>query len=188
MELKKLVTPFRVGLLVIVSGIFLFMFLTFVRKSGLTKGEAISAYAYFDDAMGLGRKSRVQIAGIAVGEVSDVRLEAVADPKTGRERMKARVELRVRRDVGLKEDAAITKRSESILGDYLLDLYAGSAEAPPLPEGGEIKKVTDRQGMEAVFESLQKITADIEAVTSSLKNVLGGEKGEGSLEIGRAHV
>ncbi len=40
----------------------------------------------------------------------------------------------------------------------------------------------DAEGMEAVFNSLGKITADIQQVTAALRDVLGGEKGAGSME------
>jgi phospholipid/cholesterol/gamma-HCH transport system substrate-binding protein len=170
--LKKIATPFRVGLLVLASAGFLFIFLTFVTKGGLSDQEAISVFAYFRDASGLGKKSRIQIAGIPVGEVKEIVLEGT----------RARVNLRIRRDVGLKVDAMLSKRSESLLGDFVLDLVPGSPDADPMPDGGEIKRVIDRQGMDAVFASLDKITSDISAVTNSLKNVLGGEKGQGSME------
>jgi phospholipid/cholesterol/gamma-HCH transport system substrate-binding protein len=169
---KKLVTPFRVGLLVLVAGGFLFGFILFTRKGGLGKDESIQVYAYFRDASGLGAKSRIQIAGIPVGEVEDVKLEGT----------RARVTVRVRRDVALHQDAALIKRSESLLGDYLLDLNPGSEVAPPMEEGGEIRKVVDVQGMEAVFASLSQITSDIQQVTGALRDVLGGDKGTGSLE------
>ena len=105
-DAKKWLTPFRVGLLVLVSGGLFFGFITFARKGGLSDREAITVWAYFNDASGLSRKSRVQIAGIPVGEVSDVQLEG----------MRAKVFLRIRREVGLRADAALTKRSESLLG------------------------------------------------------------------------
>ena len=170
--MKKLLTPFRVGLLVLASGVFLFIFLTFVKKGGLSEREALTVYAYFRDASGLGKKSRVQIAGIPVGEIGEIVLEGT----------RAKVYLRIRRDVGLRQDASLTKRSESLLGDYMLDLYPGSDAAPPMGDDGQIKKVVDAQGMEAIFSSLTAITGDIQQVTSSLRSVLGGEKGAGSLQ------
>ncbi|MHB8876423.1 MAG: MlaD family protein [Myxococcaceae bacterium] len=170
--MKKLLTPFRVGLLVLASGVFLFVFLSFVRKGGLSEREALTVHAYFRDASGLGKKSRVQIAGIPVGEISEIVLEGT----------RAKVYLKIRRDVGLREDAALTKRSESLLGDYMLDLFPGSEAAPLMADNGEIKKVVDAQGMEAIFSTLATITSDIQQVTASLRSVLGGEKGAGSME------
>ncbi|MFN0063367.1 MAG: MlaD family protein [Myxococcaceae bacterium] len=169
---KKLGTPFRVGLLVLLSGVFLFVFLTFARKGGLTDRDALRVWAYFGDASGLSHKSRVQIAGISVGEVEDIQLEG----------NRAKVFLRVRREVGLRQDAVLTKRSESLLGDYLIDLFPGTSGAPALNDGEQIARVLDRQGMEAVFASLTQITADIGEVTKSLRGALGGERGSASLD------
>jgi phospholipid/cholesterol/gamma-HCH transport system substrate-binding protein len=168
---KSFATPFRVGLLVLIAGGCFVAFIAFTRKGGMGKSEAMEAYAYFRDASGLGTKSRIQIAGIPVGEVTGVTLEGT----------RAKVTVRIRRDVVLHQDAALIKRSESLLGDYLLDLNPGTELTPPLQEGEEIRKVVDVQGMEAAFASLSQITEDIQQVTGALRDVLGGEKGAGSL-------
>ena len=170
--MRKFLTPFRVGLLVLAAATFTGIFFTFARKGGLSSRESLDVYAYFRDASGLSKKSRVQIAGIPVGEITSIALEG----------SRAKVSLRVRRDVNMRQDAAITKRSESLLGDFVLDVYAGSDAAPPMPDNGEIKRVIDTQGAEAIFNALGQITADIQAVTGSLREVFGTERGEGSLQ------
>ncbi|MFL5350068.1 MAG: MlaD family protein [Hyalangium sp.] len=170
--MKKLVTPFRVGLLVIAAGAFFFAFFMFARKGGLSDKDSTHVWAYFRDASGLSAKSRVQIAGIGVGEINQITLEGT----------RAKVWLRIRKDVELHEDAVLTKRSESLLGDYLLDLSPGTEQAPAMQDNGQIRRVIDTQGMEAVFQSLSQITADIQQVTAALRDVLGGEKGTGSLQ------
>jgi phospholipid/cholesterol/gamma-HCH transport system substrate-binding protein len=114
----------------------------------------------------------VQIAGIAVGEIIDIRLEGI----------KAKATIRIRRDLHVRTDATLTKRSESLLGDYMLDLTPGTENFPDLKDGEEIKRVLDAQGMEQLMGTLGAITADVQAVTGSLKNVLGGEQGQGSME------
>ncbi len=170
--MKKVLTPLRVGLLVIAAGGILFWFLTFVKKGGMKEDESVTVYAYFRDASGLNQRSRIQIAGIAVGEIIDIRLEG----------LKARTTLRIRKDLQVREDATITKRSESLLGDYMIDLTPGTEAFRVLENGDEIKRVLDAQGMEQLFGTLTTITADIQAVTGALKNVLGGAEGQGSLE------
>lgn len=170
--MKKLVTPFRVGLLVLTAGAFFFAFYMFARKGGLSDKEATNVWAYFRDASGLSAKSRVQIAGIPVGEISHITLEGT----------RAKVYLKIRDDVDLRQDASLTKRSESLLGDYLLDLNPGTEQAQPMQDGDQIRRVIDTQGMEAVFQSLSQITADIQQVTAALRDVLGGERGAGSLQ------
>ena len=114
--MRKLFTPFRVGLLVLFAGGMLFVLLNFVKKGGMSRDESLTVYGMFKDASGLGRRSRVQIAGIPVGEISDIELVG----------NRAKVWLKIRRDIGIHADATLKKRSESLLGDYMLDLYPGS--------------------------------------------------------------
>ncbi|MFN7133462.1 MAG: MlaD family protein, partial [Myxococcales bacterium] len=170
--MSKLITPFKVGLLVLATVAAFLVFFTFVRKGAVRGDEALRVFAYFDDATGLGTKSRVQIAGIPVGEVSEIKLEGT----------RAKIWLRIRRDVPVKVDATLTKRSQSILGDFLLDLNPGKPASAPMPDGGEITRVVDRGQIDEVFERLSKITDDISQVTGSLRKVLGGEEGTESLE------
>lgn len=170
--MKKIVTPFRVGLLVIGAGAILFFFLTFVKKGGMKEDESVLLFAYFRDASGLNQRSRVQIAGIGVGEIIEIKLEGV----------KARVTMRIRRDIHTREDATITKRSESLLGDYMLDLTPGTENFRELKDGEEIKRVLDAAGMEQMMGTLNTIAGDVQAVTGSLRTVLGGETGAGNME------
>jgi len=170
--MKRLLTPFRVGLLVIFAGGLLFVLLNFVKKGGMSEREALTVYGIFKDASGLGRRSRVQIAGIPVGEISDIELQG----------NRAKVWLKVRRDIPVHEDATLKKRSESMLGDYMLDLYAGSDGARLLQNGDEIRTVIDAQGMDQLLDQASLIASDVREVTASLRRALGGEKGAQSLE------
>ncbi len=169
--MTKLVTPFRVGLLVLASVAFLLTFLVFVRR-GTLGADTITVYAFFHDASGLGKRSRVQVAGIPVGEIRDISLVGT----------RARVALRLRKDIGLRTDAVLIKRTESFLGDYLLDLQIGTPQAPLMPDGGEITNVIDQLGLQALFDTLGKITNDIQSVTTSLRQALGGDAGTESLQ------
>lgn len=169
---KKVLTPFRVGLLVIAALAILFGFLTFSKKGGMEQDEAVEVFAFFKDASGLGKKSRVQIAGIPVGEIVGIDLVG----------LKAKVTIRIRKEIGVRRNATLTKRSESLLGDYMIDLAPGTEDQPALKNGDEIKTVLDAPGMEAVLNSVQLIAQDVQQVTQSLRNVLGGEKGQASLE------
>lgn len=170
--MRKLFTPFRVGLLVIFAAGMLFVLLTFVKKGGMSEKESLSVYGMFKDASGLGRRSRVQIAGIPVGEISNIELVG----------NRAKVWLKIRRDIGIHADATLKKRSESLLGDYMLDLYAGTDGAPLLNDGDEVRIVVDATGVDQVVDQAGKIASDVQEVTASLRRALGGEKGAQSLE------
>lgn len=166
--MKKLVTPFRVGLFALVLGAAFAGIYSFVHKGGLSKKDAIEVFAIFHDAGGLEKKSGVTIAGISVGEITDIRLSGGN---------LARITLRIKRDVKLKTDATLTKRSASLLGDNMLEVNAGSDDAPEMPEGGQIVNVNDRNNMQEIFESLGHITKEIETVTKSLSTTLNSQEG-----------
>ena len=51
-----------------------------------------------------------------------------------------------------------------------------------MPDGGEITHVIDQQGLQALFDTLGKITVDIQSVTTALRDALGGDAGTESLQ------
>lgn len=164
---SALLSPFRVGLVVIAGVVAFFVLMSFVAKRKYSDDETYKVYAVFQDATGLGAKSRVQIAGIEVGIVESVTLTADA---------RARALLRISNDVVLKTDARIMKRSASLLGDFLLDLYPGAPDSPRLPPGSSIQNVVAQAGVEDVFAALGEVTRDIQAVTSSLKDLVASDE------------
>jgi len=166
-SLKKVFTPLRVGLLTL-AGLATFAYLFANVREGIDEGSGYTVYADFDDVSGLLNKSRVQVAGINVGQVESI--ELVGE--------KARVTLRVA--VPLYRDAAVIKKQASMLGDYYLALVPGS-QKPPLRDGDAIPRVVADAGVGAIFAELQTITEDIRAVTQSIRSVVGGPEGEAML-------
>ncbi len=97
--MNRVFTPFRVGLFVLFSVACLVAFLIILQRGAFTGGQTMTVVAYFRDASGLGKRSRVQTAGIPVGEITDITL--IGD--------RARLTIRVRKDLGLHTDAALYK-------------------------------------------------------------------------------
>lgn len=166
-------TPVRVGITVALAAAAFGFGLTLIGTNPFRRDRAYRVYAVFDDATGLGVRTRVQIAGIPIGQVDHVEL----DQDTAR----AKVWLKVRGEFVLHQDAAIIKRSESILGDFLLDVQPGTPSLPPLKDGDEIRNVLRQPSMNDVFNSLNKIAGDISDITGNLRKVLGGEAGENNI-------
>ena len=166
-------TPLRVGLVVAlaVAAFGFGLYLIGAEKFGANR--TYNVYAVFDDATGLGVRSRVQIAGIPIGQVDRVELD--------QQLSKAKVWLRVRRQFVLHRNATISKRSESILGDFLLDVGPGTPDQPQLQDGDEIRIVIRQPSMNDVFQSLNKIAGDISDITGNLRKVLGGTEGEDNM-------
>jgi phospholipid/cholesterol/gamma-HCH transport system substrate-binding protein len=161
-----------VGLLVAVCGIAFLVAFTFFRKGGYPERDSYLVFAYYEDATGLTWKSRVQIAGIQVGEIDRIVLEA----------NRARLELRIKKEIDIRADACLTKRFPStLLPDALLDLAPGSQKTPSLrdmPEDQrEVKCALEGTSVAKLLDSLSKVSADIQKVTSELSSMVSGSQG-----------
>jgi len=161
-----------VGMLVaIAGGVFLIAF-TFFRKGGLAARDSYAVTAVFDDVTGLSWKSRVQVAGIQVGEVTEIELSGE----------KARVTIRIKNDIPIRANACLTKRFPSaLLPDALLEASVGTAPAPllrDLPvEKREITCIREAANVAKLMESLSKIAGDIQVVSADLAKTVGGTQG-----------
>ncbi len=171
---KKLIVnkAVAVGLLVAVTLAVFILALTFFRKGGFTESDSYLVYAYFSDATGLSWKSRAQIAGIQVGEVTAIGLEGT----------RARLEIRVKNDVDIRSDACLTKTYPSaLLPDALLQVVPGSPDRPSLrsmPEKDrEITCVRESASIQQLLDSMSNIAADVQRLTGDLASTVGGEKG-----------
>jgi len=163
---------FAVGVLVAASALAFMLAFTFFKKGGYSDRDSYRVHAFFEDATGLTWKSRVQIAGIQVGEVAQITLQGP----------RARLELRVKKEIDLRADACLTKRFPSaLLPDALLDAVSGSAQAPSLrdlPEDQrEVKCVREAASVQKLVEALQKISSDVQLVSGELANTVGGSQG-----------
>lgn len=161
-----------VGLLVAVTLAAFILALTFFRKGGFTSKDSYAVHAYFTDATGLAWKSKAQIAGIQVGEVSAIELEGT----------RARLEIRIKNEVDIRADACLTKTLPSaLLPDAILQVFPGSPDRPSLrslPEGErEITCVRQSASLQQLMDSMARIATDIQKLTGDLASTVGGERG-----------
>jgi phospholipid/cholesterol/gamma-HCH transport system substrate-binding protein len=178
MDLENVITPFKVGLVVLAAIMAtLYMVTTLTRGEGLGTGDGTVVYAMFSDVTGLARNSRVKMSGIPVGTLESMELQGD----------KVRVNIRLTKDVELhrgveqpsgiyENGATVTKKQSSMLGDYFLELTPGT-EGPVLNDGDQIMNVTQTVGMDQLFAKFDRIATDIETITGSLSEVLGGKEG-----------
>jgi phospholipid/cholesterol/gamma-HCH transport system substrate-binding protein len=161
-----------VGTLVAVTGIAFLLIFTFIKKGGYSEKDSYVVHALFSDATGLTWKSRVQIAGIQVGEVDKISLVG----------QRARLEMRIKKGVELKADACLSKVFPSaLLPDALLEVSLGSEASPALsslPEAQrEVTCVRESGGTQKLIETLSKIAADVQVVSADLSRMVGSERG-----------
>ena len=161
-----------VGVLAAAMGVAFLGAISFFKRGGFSERDSYLVHAFFSDATGLTWKSKIQIAGIQVGEVSHIALVG----------SKARLDIRVKNGIELHADACLSKLFPSaLLPDALLEVAPGSAAAPllsALPEEQRnitcVKEATSLQGL---IDSIAKIAADVKLVTGDLAETVGGNRG-----------
>lgn len=139
------------------------------RATGTTGGYVV--HAELRDAIGLAPQSRVLMAGIPVGSIQSIRLEQGL----------ARVDIKVMPGVALHEDAAVGKRSASLLGEYYLQLAPGTTGLRRLDDGDRIANVLESPTTDQIMGDLARIADRVKLVAENLATTIGSPEGEADM-------
>ena len=146
----------KVGLTALVIAALAFFAFKFISK-GIGREKGYPVWALFRDAGGLVDKSRVQVAGLTIGEIRERTLQGNF----------ARVSVVVKPDADLWSNATIYKKTASLLGEYYLDIDPGTPESPD-PLTRKMVPNYRLKDCQAVThnENCNQITNVVEAVTA----------------------
>ncbi|MBK6515206.1 MAG: MCE family protein [Polyangiaceae bacterium] len=161
----------RVGAMAIVLAIAVMVGYRFISRATGTSGGYM-VYAYLPDMTGVAPQSRVMISGIQVGVVDRIWLDQ------GR----ARVDIKMMPGVKLYDNAAIGKRATSLIGEYYVVLIPGTPDQRQLEDGDEIKNLLEEPSIQSLQGQIAEILKDVKAVTNSLKNTVGSDKGQDNID------
>ena len=171
--MKNVLTPFKVGLVMIGGLVALIVMLAQVSRDAVSDGEGYRVFAHLKDASGLSEKSRVVIAGIDVGMVESVALDGPT----------AKIGVRVQPDVKLfggersaegvlTESATLAKRRTSLVGAFYIELTPG-LRGTLLKDGDEVPVVVAESTPNAVVDQMSGIATDVRAITGDVKKMTG---------------
>lgn len=171
--MRRSFAALTVGLLTLVVLSASYMLFKYTTERRGEQGYRVNAL--FRNALGLYEKTRVLSAGLRVGQVE----ERVLDQETG----KAKVFIRVDSEIRLYENAAIGKKSASLLGEYYLDIDPGTpfimkngkrVEARLLKEGDTIINVTEPAEMNEILDSVNATLPVLKAILDDVKVLTSG--------------
>ena len=132
---KKLTVEFSVGVFAVVGMACLaYLALTIANMKFLDTGF-YEISAVFDNVSGLDLGASVEIAGVPVGEVVNIRLNETL----------ARVEMKIRDEVTIREDDIAAIRTKGIIGERYVKIVPGGAN-------GQLKRGGQLDGTESVVE------------------------------------
>jgi phospholipid/cholesterol/gamma-HCH transport system substrate-binding protein len=161
----------KVGLMT-VALILAFVFgYRYVSRSTGT-GGGYTVWANLPDVSGVSPRSRVMISGVQVGVVESIGL---VDGK-------ARVDIRMRPEFKLHEDATIGRRATSFIGEYFIVLSPGTEGRPEIPNGGEIRNRMEEVNLDSLQVQLRDILRDVKDVTQAVRESVGSDRGQKRIE------
>jgi len=119
----------------------------------------------------------VQLSGVKVGSVDGVLLAR----EPGQPDLEVHLSIDRRYAQRIRQNSEASIRTLGLLGDKYLELTAGAAEAPLIPDGGEIP-AAEASGVDQLVESGGDIAQHIISISKSLSQILAGiQNGEGVL-------
>lgn len=156
----------KVGLFVVLSAAGIYLVWRVVSKE-VGGGSGYTVHGYFDDASGIANHSRVTLAGIPIGTIEVIRLE----------NGKARIDMKIAKDVPLFEDATVQKKSSSLLGEYVLTVADGTKGKRELHDGDEIHVLAEKGSIDQIKSDIADVVAALKPVAQQLAITVGSEKG-----------
>ncbi len=174
----------RVGVFVLIVFAILGTALSLIGRTGNVFGERYQLVTLVRSAAGLVPGAEVQLAGQTVGQVDRVLLISPEDRPEGGQAVALWLDVNVAVQSQIRDDSRAQVRTQGLLGDRLIDIRPGSAEARILQDGDTVQAAPSvdfdaliAQGAEAVSD-LVEITGNLAALT---RDVLEGEGTLGQL-------
>jgi phospholipid/cholesterol/gamma-HCH transport system substrate-binding protein len=167
---RKSWASLTVGLLVVVVCTISYLLVRSTSERN-ARSQGYTVWALFHDASGLFEKSRVQTAGISVGQIDKREL----DTTTAR----AKITVRMQPQIKLYENAVVTKKSASLLGEYYLEIDPGT----PIGEvNGQKKTMRELKNGDQIINvreptSMADLMADVGTLVPILHDILVDVRG-----------
>jgi len=130
----------------------------------------------FKDVSGLSPKAIAKIAGVKVGWVEKIDLISDGKPR-------AEIEVMIHRDYTLHTDAFAKVMQDGLLGPKYLEIIPGDPLLPPLQPGEQLAKPSIAPiSVDEILHQVKRISGNIESVTDSFREALGGYEGKEQLQ------
>jgi len=156
----------KVGLFVVLTGAATYGVYRFVSPQ-VSGSSGYAVHAFIRDATGLAAHSRVTVAGIPIGSLEAIKLEGG----------QARVNVRVKNDVVLYDNATLGKKSTSLLGESVIVLTQGTPDHRVLHDGDEIHVISSETTPADLMDEVKQIADNVSKVAAQLAMSIGSERG-----------
>lgn len=156
---------FKAGLFVLATLALLFWMILKVGQGGLFSSGKNTIYMDVDSAVGIGKNTPVQIAGVDIGVVEDISLTP---------ERKARLKISIADDVKISSTSKGIIKQTGILGDSFVEILPG-AKGSELKSGDVITDVSRQGDLGSVTGQFSVIGEDVQAITTQMRKLMAGD-------------
>lgn len=174
-------TELKTGLLVLTSLVIVAVAVMSVGQKGRVFNDTITLTARFPRVLGLKTTAPVWLEGVDVGAVKEIRFVTVPDSPVPVIDVKLTVAAEYQRLI--RTDSVASIGGKGLLGDKIVQITAGSNDAPPLPDGGRLLSEAPAD-FTALLDEAGGTVRNLNALTADLK-VLTGNMNEGRGSLGK---
>jgi phospholipid/cholesterol/gamma-HCH transport system substrate-binding protein len=139
------------------------------RATGTENGYRV--HTFLPDVTGIAPHSRVMTSGIQVGYIERLSLE----------KGMARVDIKMRPEFPLYDDAAVGRRATSLIGESIIVLTPGTEGKPRIPDDGEVTHFIEEPTIQSLEGQIADILKDVKTVTGTLSKTVGSDRGQEQL-------
>lgn len=178
---KQFFTEVRVGLFVLFGLAFVMVAIFMLGSEERLFTRFYTIYTKFEDISGLRVGASVQLAGLNVGMVDEIRFSKDLSEK------EVSVILRINRKFQdrIRADSVATVNTQGLLGDKFIYISVGSPLEPVLEEGDQLKS-EETIPIYQLAEKAGKIMDDIGAASQTIRNLLVAVEGEKEGDLKRS--
>lgn len=160
-------TEIKVGIFVLIALLILGYLSIKLGEETITTKKGYPISAIFDDVSGLVPGARVEMAGVEIGRVSEIKL---ADGK-------ALVKMNIYEGIKITKDAVAMVRTKGVLGDRYIEIKQGKSPEP-LPPGSMIAKTVSPMDLDQLLAEVGPALKDLRDITAGLRELIGSEEGQ----------
>jgi phospholipid/cholesterol/gamma-HCH transport system substrate-binding protein len=167
----------RVGLTVLIASITLGVLIFLMSGTGGWFTSKITLRSYFDNAGGLREGAPVRLAGVDIGNVTDIRI--VEDKPMTPVEVTMKVNTRYSRS--LRKDSVTLLSTAGILGETFVDVDSATAKGPAAISGDTLP-ARDQPQIEDVVRASQGTLQNMDALLKRVDRIMSFiESGQGSI-------
>jgi phospholipid/cholesterol/gamma-HCH transport system substrate-binding protein len=158
---SKVSTDAKVGIFIL-TAIAAIIALSFaVTDVGMLFGDSYELYLKMKRAEGISYKTPVQVAGIRVGYVDEIKLLPSGQ---------AQIRLKIDEEVQLRGKVSAQILTRGVLGDTYIELFTDGFDTEKIQGGAVIENVREPEDFNSIAQSFGEIAKDIKEITTAIKS------------------